>query len=205
MLPRWLQTFSSKEEGYARQGAASVGDPRQVSAPVGTTHNPAFITAGAAAPTQNICVDASQIASAGVGMSRRLLQEDVSIEYSFSPPDEVEIPPDLYRLLRFLTPDEIAKAFVEWMQTETRTAHLIGWPVTVDDVWKLAKLFGRESYIVIESRNNFQEALANRPEVKRMRNKHRPHGAGKTTVYRFSAADEQIARSERQSQVFRIV
>ncbi|MCK9361814.1 hypothetical protein M0Q28_06365 [Patescibacteria group bacterium] len=135
-------------------------------------------------------------ASADIGLPRRLLEDDIDCCFYFSAPDDRDLPASCYSLQRHLTYDEIADEFVKWMRSSSRTAFLIGWPVTVDEVWdSLAVAFQRETYILIQSRNNFLEALGKQHGVKRQRNKHLRHGIGKTTVYRFMPAGGVTART----------
>lgn len=202
MLPRWLRAISPKKEGETRQGGASIADPRQASAPIGTPHNHALTTVGALASTQISCVDAHhQGPSEDIG-TPRLLGCGVR-PLLFVPMDDPAIPPERYKTLRFLPYSEIAEAFVEWMLTDPRTAYLIGWPIAAYEVWTLAEeVFCPATKIAIESRNNFFAALAKRPEVNRTRNKRVRNDAGgwsKTTVYRFLTSDQRAEREVKLS------
>lgn len=54
---------------------------------------------------------------------------------------------------------------------------LIGWPVTVDEVWEtLAVVFQQETIILIHSPNNFLMALKKQDRVERQHNKHLRYG-----------------------------
>lgn len=178
--------------------SAGIGSPLNAApTPRGELAQAPSAESGASQLTSASVGNLRQRVSADIGTPRRLLEQDVGC-FEFVPHDDANIPPERYQWLRFLTYDEIADEFVKWMQTSPRTAFLLGWAITVEELWNIAyDVFQYETYIVIESRNNFLSALAKRPDVKRVRNKRVRSDRDdrrweKTTVYRFLTA-EQIA------------
>jgi hypothetical protein len=126
------QIGSSRKDEVLPQASAGVGTPQRQSSDSGMP---------------------KAVASADIGLPRRLLEEDLG-SFAFTPHDDEKIHPDRYQLLQFLSYGEIADEFVKWVQSSPRTAFLRGWPVTVDEVWDLASsVFQYETYITIESRN----------------------------------------------------
>ncbi|MBS0240152.1 MAG: hypothetical protein JSR89_17190 [Proteobacteria bacterium] len=209
----WLPSFTTKPKIEAYH-ATTLAVPHRVLAPVTTGFTDLSAGLGTPEYLAEIPIDAvppaalqgigtgrpAEAMDADAGMasapakSRRLLEDEIG-SLALAPHDDARISPDFYKKIRFLDYPKIAEEFAAWMMSSPRTAFLIGWPITVDELLDIAHgAFQEETLIVIESRNNFLEALAKRPEVrrenKRVRSDRDDRRWDKKRVYRFLTADQ---------------